>query len=36
MLSSSNCLVGGHDSKEDAVAALELMLWKIKEDEKTR
>lgn len=28
--------VGGHDSKEDAVAALELMLWKLKEDEKTR
>ncbi|KAK3929890.1 RNA exonuclease 1-like protein [Frankliniella fusca] len=28
--------VGGHDSKEDAVAALELMLWRLKEDEKTR
>ncbi|XP_034240509.1 RNA exonuclease 1 homolog [Thrips palmi] len=28
--------VGGHDSKEDAVAALELILWKLKEDQKTR
>lgn len=28
--------VGGHDSKEDAVSALQLILWKIKEDQKTR
>lgn len=24
--------VGGHDSREDAVACMELMLWKVKED----
>ncbi|XP_013417107.1 RNA exonuclease 1 homolog isoform X2 [Lingula anatina] len=26
--------VGGHDSKEDAMACLELMLWKVKDDAK--
>ena len=25
-------IVGGHDSKEDAVAALDLMKYKVKED----
>nr|XP_025042549.1 RNA exonuclease 1 homolog [Pelodiscus sinensis] len=28
--------VGGHDSSEDAVACMELMLWKVKEDTKGR
>uniref|UniRef100_A0A673XJD7 Zgc:152968 n=1 Tax=Salmo trutta TaxID=8032 RepID=A0A673XJD7_SALTR len=28
--------VGGHDSAEDAVACMELMLWKVKEDGKTK
>lgn len=27
-------LVGGHDSKEDAVACMELILWKVKEEAK--
>lgn len=26
--------VGGHDSKEDAVACMELVLWKVKEEAK--
>ena len=25
-------LVGGHDSAEDAIACMELMMWKIKQD----
>uniref|UniRef100_A0AAZ3QZE2 Exonuclease domain-containing protein n=1 Tax=Oncorhynchus tshawytscha TaxID=74940 RepID=A0AAZ3QZE2_ONCTS len=28
--------VGGHDSAEDAAACMELMLWKVKEDGKTK
>ncbi|XP_019373739.1 PREDICTED: RNA exonuclease 1 homolog [Gavialis gangeticus] len=28
--------VGGHDSREDAAACMELMLWKVKEDNKGR
>ncbi|XP_066535179.1 RNA exonuclease 1 homolog isoform X2 [Hoplias malabaricus] len=28
--------VGGHDSREDAVACMELMLWKVKEDAKVK
>lgn len=26
--------VGGHDSKEDAVSCMELILWKVKEEVK--
>lgn len=29
-------LVGGHDSREDAAACMQLMLWKVKEDTKGR
>ncbi|KAM6033331.1 uncharacterized protein VSU04_016341 [Chlamydotis macqueenii] len=28
--------VGGHNSREDAIACMELMLWKVKEDNKSR
>ncbi|CAB1321684.1 unnamed protein product, partial [Coregonus sp. 'balchen'] len=28
--------VGGHDSAEDAAGCIELMLWKVKEDGKTK
>ncbi|XP_077869979.1 uncharacterized protein LOC100372740 [Saccoglossus kowalevskii] len=28
--------VGGHDSKEDAASCMQLMIWKIKEDAKTK
>ena len=27
-------IVGGHDSKEDAIACMELILWKAKEEAK--
>jgi len=29
-------LVGGHNSREDATACMELILWKVKEDNKRR
>ena len=27
-----NVTVGGHDSSEDAIACMELMIWRLKED----